>query len=37
LTFVSVVVVTGLVAVIASVAPAGRAARVDPNAVLRVE
>ena len=37
LTFAAVVVVTGLVAVIASVAPAGRAARVDPNAVLRVE
>ena len=37
LTFGAVVVVTGLVAVIASVAPAGRAARVDPNAVLRVE
>ncbi|HEV8214880.1 MAG TPA: ABC transporter permease, partial [Gemmatimonadaceae bacterium] len=36
-TFGVVVVVTGLVAVIASVAPAGRAARVDPNAVLRVE
>ncbi|HEY6825571.1 MAG TPA: FtsX-like permease family protein, partial [Gemmatimonadaceae bacterium] len=37
LTFGAVVVVTGLVAVIASVAPAGRAARVDPNAVLRVD
>jgi predicted permease len=37
LTFGAVVVVTGLVAVIASVAPSGRAARVDPNAVLRVE
>jgi len=37
LTFGAVVVVTGLVAVIASVAPAGRAARVDPNSVLRVE
>jgi hypothetical protein len=37
LTFGAVVVVTGLVAVIASVAPAGRAARVDPNAVLRAE
>jgi predicted permease len=37
LTFGAVVVVTGLVAVIASVAPAGRAARVDPNEVLRVE
>ena len=36
-TFGAVVVVTGLVAVIASVAPAGRAARVDPNTVLRVE
>jgi len=32
-----VVLVTGLVAVIASVAPAGRAARVDPNTVLRVD
>jgi len=37
LTFAAVVVVTGLVAVIASVAPAGRAARVDPNTVLRVD
>jgi len=37
LTFGAVVVVTGLVAVIASVAPAGRAARVDPNTVLRVD
>ena len=37
LTFAAVVVVTGLVAVLASVAPAGKAARVDPNAVLRVE
>jgi putative ABC transport system permease protein len=37
LTFGAVVVVTGLVAVIASVAPARRASRIDPNAVLRVE
>ena len=37
LTFVAVVVVTGLVAVIASVAPAGRAARVDPNIALRAD
>lgn len=37
LTFGAVVAVTGLVAVIASVAPARRAARIDPNAVLRVE
>ena len=37
LTFGAVVVVTGLVTVIASVAPARRAARVDPNAVLRVD
>ena len=37
LTFVAVVVVTGLVTVIASVAPARRAARIDPNAVLRVD
>lgn len=37
LTFGAVVGVTGLVAVIASVAPARRAARIDPNAVLRVE
>jgi hypothetical protein len=37
LTFGSVVAVTGLVAVVASMAPARRAARIDPNAVLRVE
>ena len=37
LTFGAVVVVTGLVTVVASVAPAVRAARVDPNAVLRVD
>ena len=37
LTFGAVVAVTGLVAVIASVAPARRAARIDPNAVLRVD
>jgi predicted permease len=37
LTFGAVVIVTGLVAVVASIAPAGRAARVDPNAVLRVD
>jgi predicted permease len=37
LTFGAVIVVTGLVAVIASVAPARRASRIDPNAVLRVE
>ena len=37
LTFGAVVAVTGLVAVLASVAPARRASRVDPNAVLRTE
>ncbi|HEX3868063.1 MAG TPA: FtsX-like permease family protein, partial [Gemmatimonadaceae bacterium] len=37
LTFVVVVAVTGLVAILASVAPARRAARVDPNAALRVD
>jgi len=37
LTFVAVVVVTGLVAIVASVAPARRAARIDPNAALRVD
>ncbi len=36
-TFASVVVVTGAAAVIASVLPARRAGRVDPNAALRVE
>lgn len=37
LTFAMVVVVTGVVAVLASVAPAMRAARIDPNAALRVD
>lgn len=37
LTFGAVVAVTGLVAVIASIAPARRAARIDPNAVLRTD
>jgi ABC-type antimicrobial peptide transport system permease subunit len=37
LTFGAVILVTGLVAVIASVTPARRASRIDPNAVLRVE
>ena len=37
LTFAIVVAVTGLVAVIASAVPAGKAARIDPNAVLRGE
>jgi ABC-type antimicrobial peptide transport system permease subunit len=37
LTFAAVVAVTGVVAVIASVAPARRAARIDPNAALRVD
>ena len=37
LTFGAVVAVTGLVAVIASMAPARRASRIDPNAVLRVD
>ena len=37
LTFAAVVAVTGVVAVIASAAPARRAARIDPNEVLRVE
>ena len=37
LTFAAVVGVTGVVAVLASVAPARRAARIDPNAALRVD
>jgi putative ABC transport system permease protein len=37
LTFAAVVIVTGVVAVAASVAPARRAARIDPNAALRVD
>jgi ABC-type antimicrobial peptide transport system permease subunit len=37
LTFTAVVAVTGIVAVAASLAPARRAARIDPNAALRVE
>jgi len=37
LTFGAVVVVTGVVAVIASAIPAWRAARIDPNEVLRAE
>jgi ABC-type antimicrobial peptide transport system permease subunit len=36
-TFGTVVAVTGLVTVIASVVPARRAARIDPNEVLRVD
>jgi predicted permease len=36
-TFGAVVAVTGLVTVIASVVPARRAARIDPNEVLRVD
>jgi predicted lysophospholipase L1 biosynthesis ABC-type transport system permease subunit len=36
-TFVAVVAVTGIVAVAASLAPARRAARIDPNAALRVD
>jgi ABC-type lipoprotein release transport system permease subunit len=36
-TFAAVVVVTGVVAVGASLAPARRAARIDPNAALRVD
>ena len=36
-TYVSVVAVTGVVAVLASVAPARRAAKIDPNAALRVD
>ncbi len=37
MTFAAVVVVTGVVAVVASVVPARRAARIDPNAALRVD
>jgi putative ABC transport system permease protein len=37
LTFATVVAVTGVVAVLASVAPAVRAARIDPNVALRVD
>ncbi|HEV8446219.1 MAG TPA: ABC transporter permease [Gemmatimonadaceae bacterium] len=37
LTFVAVVAVTGCVAVLASLAPAIRAARIDPNTALRVD
>ena len=37
LTFVAVVAVTGVVTIVASLAPARRAARIDPNAALRVE
>ena len=37
LTFGAVVAITGVVAVIASAVPAWRAARIDPNEVLRVE
>ena len=37
ITFISVVLVTGVVAVAASLAPARRAARIDPNAALRVD
>jgi predicted permease len=37
LTFIAVVAVTGIVAVAASVAPALKAARIDPNAALRVD
>jgi putative ABC transport system permease protein len=36
-TFAAVVAVTGIVAVAASLAPARRAARIDPNAALRVD
>ena len=36
-TFVAVVAVTGVVTIVASLAPARRAARIDPNAALRVE
>jgi ABC-type lipoprotein release transport system permease subunit len=34
---VAVVAVTGVVTIVASLAPARRAARIDPNAALRVE
>jgi predicted lysophospholipase L1 biosynthesis ABC-type transport system permease subunit len=37
LTFVAVVAVTGVVTIVASLAPARRAARIDPNAALRVD
>jgi predicted permease len=37
LTFVAVVVVTGVVTIAASLAPARRAARIDPNVALRVD
>jgi ABC-type lipoprotein release transport system permease subunit len=37
LTFVAVVVVTGVVTIAASFAPARRAARIDPNVALRVD
>jgi ABC-type antimicrobial peptide transport system permease subunit len=37
LTFVAVVAITGIVAVLASLAPAIRAARIDPNVALRVD
>jgi predicted permease len=37
LTFIAVVAVTGVVAVLASVLPAARAARIDPNTALRVD
>jgi ABC-type antimicrobial peptide transport system permease subunit len=36
-TFVAVALVTGFVAVLASVVPARRAAHIDPNAALRVD
>jgi predicted lysophospholipase L1 biosynthesis ABC-type transport system permease subunit len=37
LTFAAVVAVTGIVTIVASFAPARRAARIDPNAALRVD